>query len=168
LGKVSRPLERRGNRANHIVRRQAVRSLDVHEEEHPVLHDWPAQCESVLIDVLFALGDTVALIRPAVRVEAVAAYIGVSTAVQRVRAGPRRRRDNATASAAEFRGESIGHDLEFLHALEWRRVIQVVRRAVTLLGTVEKHRRRVRTRAVDKRPHACVAAIDDAGRKRDE
>ena len=157
-----------GDRANHVVGREAVRSLDVHEEEHPVLHDRPAQREPVLIDVLFSLRDAVALVRPAVGVEPVAAQIGVTAAVQRVRAGPRRGRDDTAAGAAEFGGEPIRHDLEFLHALERRRVIQIVRRAVALLGAVEKHCRRVRARAVDEWPRACVSAIHHTWGERDE
>ena len=88
--------------------------------------------------------------------------------MQRVRARPRRGRDDTAAGAAEFGGEPIGHDLEFLHALERRRVIQIVRRAVALLGAVKKHCRRVRSRAVDEWPRAGVSAIHHTRRERDE
>ncbi len=85
-----------------------------------------------------------------------------------VGARPRCRGDHAASGAAELGRESVGDNAELLHAFERRRVVEIVGRAVALLGAVEHHRRRVRPCTVDERSGAGVSSIDDAGSERDQ
>src|SRR5204862_2072439 len=107
LREITGSLQQRRHRTNEVVRAEALGTLNVDEKERAVFLDRPAGGEAVLLDVLFALWDVVAAVRPAVRVEAIFADVSVHAAVQHIGAGTCRRRAHAAARAAEFGGQTV-------------------------------------------------------------
>ena len=159
LGEVADALAQGGHGHDQVVRAEVLRALHVHEEEGPVPGDGAAEREAVVVDVLEAAREAVALVGPAVGVELAAADVAVGAALEAVAAGAGGRGDDTASGAAELGGEPVGDHLELLHALERRRVVEVVGGAVALLGAIQHHRRRVGARAVDQGAGAGVAAL---------